>query len=482
MKTLARLLLTSSLILTPLAAVAQVDPAPQAAVRGVPDGFAELAARLSPAVVNISTAQKVEIDAEIDRIPEGSPLERFRDFFGDGQMGGRVSKSLGSGFVIEETGYIVTNNHVIEGADIIEVSFPNEDIYIAELVGRDPATDIALLKIDAGKDLPFVPFGDPSKADVGDWVIAIGNPFGYKGSVAAGIVSARSRNINHGSYDDFIQTDVAINKGNSGGPLFNMDGEVIGVNTAILSPTGGSVGISFSVPADLTQSVIAQLREFGETRRGTMGIGVQAVDSNLAKSYGLKEPAGALITRVVKDSPAEKAELKRGDLLVEINGEPVINSRTLFRQVAELPIDEVATVEYIRKGEFLRRGKRRTAEVTIDRLKEKVTRADGTEAEVEGDIKAVVMGISVEALTDEVRRKHRIKDDVKGVRVVKVAAKSQASGKIVPGDIIEEVGFEVITSPDDFTKAVNDMDDRESPVTFLVNQNGNYKFYSLMVS
>jgi len=447
-----------------------------AGARGVPDGFAELAERLSPAVVNISTAQTVEVDSNVGIIPKGSPLERFEDFFGEGDIGGRVSKSLGSGFVIDKDGYIVTNNHVIDGADIIEVSFPNEDIYTAKLVGRDPQTDIALLKIDAGKDLPFVPFGDSSTANVGDWVIAIGNPFGYNGSVAAGIVSARSRNINHGSYDDFIQTDVAINKGNSGGPLFNMSGEVIGVNTAILSPTGGSVGISFSVPADLTQSVIRQLREYGETRRGTLGVRVQAVDKNLAKSYGLKTPKGALVTRVSSKGPADKGNLRRGDLITAINGVDVPNSRALFRQVAELPIGETATIDYVRKK------KKRSTTVKIDRLKEKVRKADGAEEDViEGDIKAVAMGISVEALTRDIRRKYRIKDDVVGVRVVKVASKSQAAGKIVPGDIIEEVGFEAIGSPEAFEAAVKDMETRDSPVTFLVNQNGNYKFYSLIL-
>lgn len=466
MTIIARVFIALSLMLMPLSAAA----------RGVPDGFAELAKRLSPAVVNISTAQTVEIDTDVGSFPKGSPLERFEDFFGGGEIGGRVSKSLGSGFVIDKTGYIVTNNHVIEGADIIEVSFPNEDVYTATLIGRDPQTDIALLKIDAGKDLPFVPFGDPSTALVGDWVIAIGNPFGYNGSVAAGIVSARSRNINHGTYDDFIQTDVAINKGNSGGPLFNMSGEVIGVNTAILSPTGGSVGISFSVPADLTQSVIMQLREFGETRRGTLGVRVQAVDKNLAKSYGLKSAKGALVTRVNDDSPASKGQMRRGDLIVAINGVDVPNSRALFRQVAELPIGKIAKIDYIRKK------KRRTAEVEIDRLKEKVRKVDGSsEPEIQGEVEGVAMGISVEALTREIRRKHRIKDDVVGVRVVKVAAKSEASGKIVPGDIIEEVGFEPVGSPEAFEDAVKSMEDGTSPVTILVNQNGNYKFYSLIL-
>jgi len=265
--------------------------------RGTPDGFTELAKRLSPSVVNISTAQTIEIDtSEAKPFEDGSPLERFNDFFGRrNDRDGRVSKSLGSGFVIDDDGHIVTNNHVIEDADLIEVSFPSGDTYEAELIGRDPATDIAVLKIETGADIPAVPWGDSDTAEVGEWVIAIGNPFGYSGSVAAGIISARNRDISSGNYDDFIQTDVAINKGNSGGPLFNMDGEVIGVNTAILSPTGGSVGISFSVPAELAQSIAAQLIEFGETRRGYLGVRTQVVSNDNARSYGLKTAQGAIV-------------------------------------------------------------------------------------------------------------------------------------------------------------------------------------------
>ena len=235
-------------------AVAAIGVTPNVSeARSTPDNFTALAKRLSPSVVNISTAQTIEIDtSEAKPFDEGSPLERFNDFFGGrADRDGRVSKALGSGFVIDDEGHIVTNNHVIEDADLIEVSFPNGDTFEATLIGRDPATDIAVLKIETGADIPAVPWGDSDTAEVGEWVIAIGNPFGYSGSVAAGIISARNRDISSGNYDDFIQTDVAINRGNSGGPLFNMDGEVIGVNTAILSPTGGSVGISFSVPPSL---------------------------------------------------------------------------------------------------------------------------------------------------------------------------------------------------------------------------------------
>ncbi|MGJ8563499.1 MAG: Do family serine endopeptidase [Alphaproteobacteria bacterium] len=445
--------------------------------RGVPDGFAELTTRLSPAVVNISTSQNIKIEDEVPAFPEGSPLERFNDFFGRKNNSGRVSKSLGSGFVIDAQGHIVTNNHVIEGSDVIEVIFPNGDTYDATLLGRDPSTDLALLKIDAGKDIPFVPFGDSDASEVGEWVIAIGNPFGYGGSVAAGIVSARNRQINHGNFDDFIQTDVAINKGNSGGPLFNMNGEVIGVNTAILSPTGYSVGISFSIPADLAQSVIKQLLEFGETRRASLGVSVQAVDKALAKSVRLPEPTGAIVTRVTDDSPAKKAGIKVSDIILQIDGQEVLNQRALFRMVAESKIGVPTDVTILRKR------KRKTVSVTFDRLKEKVTKDDLARKEKEAEeADRVAMGISIEALTDEVRSKHKIKPEITGVRVVKVSSRSQAAGKILAGDIIEEVEFEAVATPQAFEDAIAQITDPNHPVTILVNRAGNYVFYSLVVS
>lgn len=468
--------LTLSLVIA--ASISVLPFAVQAQSRGVPDGFSELAKQLSPSVVNISTAQTVEVNTDdAPAFPKGSPLERFNDFFGGGaNQDGRVSKSLGSGFVIDKDGYIVTNNHVIEGADLIEVTFPNGDTFEAELLGRDPSTDIALLKIDTGRDMPFVNFGNSNEAEVGDWVMAIGNPFGYSGSVAAGIISARNRDISHGSYDDFIQTDVAINKGNSGGPLFNMAGEVVGVNTAILSPTGYSVGISFSVPADLASSVVDQLREFGETRRGYLGVRPQKVSPAIAKSYGLDEAYGALITTIVKDSPADKAGLKKGDLITKLGGEKLESSRLLSRKIAESKIDEELEVTYIR------RRKTKTTKVTIERLKEKVTEDEKKKRDKEeADADRVAMGISVEALTDEARKKYRVKSEVEGVRVVKVDKKSEASGKILSGDIIEEVGFEAVTSPKEFEEAMKAAKELDRPVTILINRRGNFIFYALTI-
>ena len=462
---LRTLALAAALLCSPLAAEA----------RPVPENFTALTKRLSPSVVNISTAQTVEVgDDDAPAFEEGSPLERFNDFFGRRNRDGRVSKALGSGFLIDDAGHIVTNNHVIEGADLIEVSFPNGDTYEAELIGRDPATDIAVLQIEADDSIPYVTFGDSDAAEVGEWVIAIGNPFGYSGSVAAGIISARNRNISMGSYDDFIQTDVAINQGNSGGPLFNMDGEVIGVNTAILSPSGGSVGISFSVPADLAESVAEQLIEFGETRRGYIGIRTQAVDRDLARAYGLRDAEGALIRAVIADGPADKAGLQKGDLILKLGERDIADTRTLFRAVAEAPIDQALPVEYIRKK------KRRTTTVTIERLEEEVTDEEKLRREVEaGNAERTVGGLSVEALTDEVRRTRRVDPTVQGVRVVKVDRNSRASGKILKGDIIEEVAFEAVKTPAEFEAAMTTALEDGEPVQLLINRGGNYIFYAL---
>ncbi|MEM7729209.1 MAG: Do family serine endopeptidase, partial [Pseudomonadota bacterium] len=385
-----------------------------------------------------------------------------------------VSKSLGSGFVIDASGYIVTNNHVIEGADVIEVTFPDGDTFEADLIGRDPATDIAVLKIEAGDPLPSVAFGDSDAAEVGEWVIAIGNPLGYSGSVTAGIISARNRDISVGNYDDFIQTDVAINQGNSGGPLFNMDGEVIGVNTAIISPTGYSIGLSFSVPSDLAQSVSTQLIEFGETRRGFFGIRTQQVDSDIARAYGLDRVTGALLQSVEADGPAAQGGLERGDLILRIGDRRIEDTRTLFRAVAEAPIDQLVEVEYIRKK------RTRTTTVRVARLEETLSAEDKLQLEVDaGNAERSVGGLSVEALTDEVRRSNRIARDVEGVRVVSIAKRSRASGKILKGDIIEEVGFEAVKTPAEFEAAMQAALDAGEPVTLLINRGGNYIIYAL---
>ena len=445
----------------------------QSYAKGVPEGFVELTKQLSPAVVNISTAQNVEVSEVVPLFPEGSPLEGFNDFFNRDNNSGRVSKSLGSGFVIDDAGYIVTNNHVIEGADVIEVIFPNEETYDATLLGRDPSTDLALLKIERAEPFPHVDFGDSNSLQVGEWVMAIGNPFGYGGSVSAGIVSARNRTINHGNYDDFIQTDVAINKGNSGGPLFNMAGEVVGVNTAILSPTGGSVGISFSIPSDLAKAVVSQLREFGETRRASVGIRVQEVDRALAKTLKLDEPKGAIVTHVVKGKPAEEAGLKVGDLILKVGTREVPSDRMLYRIIAESDIDKAVSVTVLRKG------KEKVLSITPERLKEKVTKENlSGDAPDPDNANMDVMGVSIEALSDDVRKAHKIKAETKGIRVLSVSSKSPAAGKLQEGDIIEQVNFEDVTSPKEFEDAISSAEENGQAVTLLVNRGGNYMFYS----
>ena len=439
-----------------------------------PRDFVELSERLSPAVVNISTAQTIEIDNGNRAFPKGSPLEKFNDFFGDGGDKNRIARSLGSGFVIDKAGYIVTNNHVIEGADEIEVAFPNGTTFEAKLVGRDPSTDIALLKIEAGEDIPFVNFAGADSAKVGEWVIAIGNPLGYSSSVAAGIVSARHRQISMTNYDDFIQTDVAINKGNSGGPLFNMDGDVVGVNTAIVSPTGYSVGLSFSIPADLASSVVDQLRAFGETRRGFLGVRVQKVSKGIAKAYKLKDPHGALVSSVTADSPAEKAGLKRGDLIVALGGVKLENSSKLARIIAESTIDAPLKVD------FIRRKKRKSLNVIVERLEEIVAAQGGdTSKDDDSNVTNSIMGITVEEISDKLRSRLRLDDDVTGVRVTKISLKSIAQGMLRKGDIIMEVAQEQVEDTADFTQKMEDAAESEDAILLLINRDGFPVFYSL---
>ena len=306
--------------------------------RGAPDSFADLAERLLPAVVNISSSQIVQargdgpgMGPEVPMFPPGSPFEQFfKDFLnrnrppgghGDGPQPEHRAQSLGSGFIVDPSGLIVTNNHVIDGADQITVTLQDNTTLKAELIGKDESGDIALLRVKPEKPLQAVSFGDSDAARVGDWVLAIGNPFGLGGSVTAGIVSARNRNIHQGPYDDFIQTDAAINRGNSGGPLFNMDGQVIGINTAIYSPSGGSIGIGFSIPSRMAKTIVAQLKDFGQARRGWLGVKLQQMTPDLAESLGLKEPSGAMVAGVTDGGPAEQAKLRSGDVILKFDGQ-----------------------------------------------------------------------------------------------------------------------------------------------------------------
>ena len=334
--------------------------------RGAPESFADLAEELSPSVVNITTSTTIAgvTDQARPQIPEGSPFEDlFRDFFNNGEGGQarpRRSSALGSGFVISSDGYIVTNNHVIDKADEIVIEFFDGKELVAKLVGRDPKTDIAVLKVEASEPLPFVGFGDSDVARVGDWVMAIGNPLGQGFSVSAGIISARNRTLRSGPYDDFIQTDAAINRGNSGGPLFNMSGEVIGVNTAIISPNGGSIGLGFSMSSRVVGRVVKQLKEYGETRRGWLGVQIQDIDSDMAEALGLDKVSGALVSGV-PEGPGADAGILSGDVIISFDGVEVEDTRGLVTAVGNADVGKVVRVIIFRDG------KTKTIKVTLGR-------------------------------------------------------------------------------------------------------------------
>jgi serine protease Do len=425
-----------------------------------PASVADLADKLSPAVVNISTRQKVPQSESVPmpQVPEGTPFrEFFEEFFKKQQQGQnrnqpRNANSLGSGFVIDSSGIVITNNHVIDGADEIEVIFPDGKRLKAELKGTDKKTDLAVLKVESDEPLPSVNWGDSSALRVGDWVMAIGNPFGLGGTVTLGIVSAMNRNINAGPYDDFIQTDAAINRGNSGGPLFDMNGNVVGVNTAIISPTGGSIGIGFSVPSDTARNVIDQLIRFGETRRGWLGVRIQNVTDDLAESLGLSEAKGALVADVTATSPAETAGIQAGDVIVSVDGKAMEDSRALSRAVGNLAPDTEVKVGILRKGKpmdiTVKLGRLETGEKLVAASEKKAAEASGS-----AEVKA--LGMSVEELTDELRTKFKVPEKVNGVIVSEVAADGPAADKqLRPGDVIAEVGDTKAEKPEDVAKAV----------------------------
>lgn len=457
--------------LAPVMTVVLMLSAPAAVTaHPAPDGFADLAERLSPAVVNISAAQRLDIDDRLPDFPEGSPLERFNDIFGDGP---RIANSLGSGFIIDPEGIVVTNNHVIDGADEVEVSLPDGRVFPAQVIGTDPVTDLAVLRMETDESMPYVAFGDSDRARVGDWVIAIGNPYGLGGSLAAGVVSARGRDAG-GRYDDYIQTDVAINTGNSGGPLFNMAGDVVGVNTMILSPTGASVGISLSIPSNIATRVVDQLVEFGETRRGWLGVSVQPVTPDMAESYDLETPYGVIIRNVEDNGPADEGGLRQGDLVLTFDGRRVRDDRFFTRQVAETEIG--ATVDL----EIRRRDRPMTLSVTIGELVE-----EGAEEAAASNIDVIiprtgaeneVFGMTLGPLTPQNRRRYRVHPDAEGVLVTEVDPTSDAAGKVRPGDVIEQVEFVTVETIADI-RAITD--EADGPLRFQLNRSGQYVMQSI---
>ena len=450
---------------------------PQAAhARAAPSSFADLAADLLPAVVNISSLQAVQ--AKADRpagppdgpaFPPGSPFEQFfHDFMerhGQGQGQGQGQghgddqpdqpahrgQALGSGFIVDASGIIVTNNHVIEGADDITVTLHDGTSLKATLVGKDDRSDIAVLKVKSDTPLPAVPFADSDTARVGDWVLAIGNPFGLGGSVTAGIVSARGRDIRQGPYDDFIQTDAAINRGNSGGPLFNMDGQVVGINTAIYSPSGGSIGIGFSIPSNMAKVVVEQLRDYGRAKRGWLGVQIQQVTPDIADGVGLHPPRGAMVAGVTDNGPAAAAKIRGGDIILRFNGQDVKEMRNLQRIVAETEIGKQVPVTLWRDG------KEQIVQASIGELPDDIQAASATPGAPKSakppasqSVDIIGLGMKISPITDEARSKFNLNADQKGVVVTDVAGNGAAGQRgVKPGDVVVEVQQETISTPQD---------------------------------
>ncbi len=440
---------------------------------GAPMSFADLAARLQPAVANISTTQRVPVSGGFSM---GSPFdELFRQFGGGGGAGGAVDRngqpitreatSLGSGFVISADGYVVTNNHVISGGrdgrapvESIKVTLSDRKEYTAKLIGRDQLLDLALLKIEA-KDLPFVQFGDSRSARVGDWVVAIGNPFGLGGTVTSGIISALHRNIGAGQYDRYIQTDASINQGNSGGPMFDLAGNVIGINTAIFSPTGGNVGIGFAIPAEQAKPAIDALMKNGRVQRGYLGVGIQPVGEDIAESLGLQRDRGEIVARVEPGQPAATAGIRQGDVIVKVAGQEVTPDNTLSYIIANAPIGSRVPIELIRGGN------RQTVTVTVAERpseEELAGNADSfgadSQAAPSGDQAAAraSLGVSLQALTPEILRQLRLSAETKGVVIAAVDPGSDAAQQgLNRGDIILSINQQPVATPQAAAAAVD---------------------------
>jgi serine protease Do len=449
----------------------------------MPNTFADLAEEISPSVVNITTTTVIAGRAnQMPRgiVPKGSPFEEFFREFEDrrrGNGGASRSSALGSGFVISADGFIVTNNHVIEGADEIEVEFFSGERLAAKVIGTDKNTDIAVLKVDSDAPLPFVSFGDSDTARVGDWVVAMGNPLGQGFSVSAGIVSARNRALS-GIYDDYIQTDAAINRGNSGGPLFNLDGKVVGVNTAILSPNGGSIGIGFSMASNVVSRVVDQLTEYGEIRRGWLGVRIQDVDEDIAESIdGLDRAAGAVVTGV-PEGPAKDAGILQGDVIVIFDGREVEDVRDLVQTVGNTEVGKAVDVVVVRDGEQV------TLSVTLGlRDDEQLARADEPPVNEDAPKDYEGLGITLSNLTEEIREGLDLAVGLEGVVVVDVVETSEAFEKgLQSGDVIVEAGQEKITSLAEFDTQVSvTIESGRKTMLLLVRRGDDPRFLALSV-
>ena len=454
-------------------------PASDVQAFGAPESFADLAEKISPSVVNITTSALIAGPANgMPMVPEGSPFEDFFDDFGGpgGPGGAQRSEALGSGFVISEDGYIVTNNHVIEGADEITIEFFSGKKLPAKVVGTDPKTDIALLKVEAGEPLPYVTFGNSDLMRVGDWVMAMGNPLGQGFSVSVGIVSARGRELS-GTYDDFIQTDAAINRGNSGGPLFNMDGQVVGVNTSILSPNGGSIGIGFSMSSNVVSKVVDQLKLYGETRRGWLGVRIQDVTPDVAEAMGLAEASGALVTDV-PDGPAKAAGIMAGDVITRFDGQPVRDAGDLTRRVADAPIGEAVPV-IVQRG-----GRTETLAVTLGRREEAEAATMPASGPAPQEPRQMeLLGLTLAPLDNDMRDRLGIDASVEGLMVMAVDPASEAYTKgLREGDLITEAGQARVTRLKDLEDRIAEAREagRQS-ILLLIRRGGDPRLVALSI-
>lgn len=491
MSRLNTMLRPSLLAATAALALAGAPMASHAQVRG-PEIIADVAAQVIDSVVNISatTTTTDQRTVPMPQLPPGSPFQDFFDeFFKNGPGGGegtgpqgrpqqRKSNSLGSGFVIDASGVVITNAHVIGEANDVTVIFSDGRKLKADIVGKDTKGDLAVLRVKPDKPLKAVKFGDSEKTRIGQWVMAIGNPFGLGGSVSAGIISARNRDISDQSYGQYIQTDAAINKGNSGGPLFDMNGDVIGINTAILSPSGGSIGIGFAVPSAMAKPIIDQLLQYGETRRGWLGVRIQNVDESIADSLGLKEPKGALVAGVDDKGPAKPAGIEPGDVILKFDGKDVKDSKELPRIVGQTTVGKEVDVLILRKGKEV------TKQVKLGRLEEgeKIAKASATKDEPEKSVVKKALGLDLSPINDEAKRRYSIKDNVKGVLISRVDPNSNAADKrIQAGDIIVEVQQEQVTTPDAVAKRVDALkkEGKKSALFLIANGQGDVRFVAL---
>jgi serine protease Do len=463
--------------------------------KGAPADVADLAATVTPAVVNISVARKVDrvemmSGAPNMRFPEGSPFEEFfKRFFRDGNPGfgapqrrapetGRAT-AVGSGFIIDAKGYVVTNNHVVDGADTIKVTLTEEESYPATIVGRDEKTDLALLKVEAGKPLPYVAFGDSDNVRSGDWIMAVGNPFGLGGSVTAGIVSARGRDLAGSSLVDFLQIDAAINSGNSGGPSFDADGKVIGINTAIYSPNGGNVGIGFAIPSNLARQVVADLRNDGKVSRGWLGVQIQPVTDELAEAFGLKDAKGALVSSIVPGAPAASSGVKEGDVILEWDGKPVEKFKDLPRLVASSPVGEAV------KMTVWRDRTRTSLSVKVGALPSAETMAaEESRGGSDGATEVPGTGLTVADLTPATRHRYELADDAKGVVITDVDGDGPAARQgLRRGHVISGVGLESVDDVKDVLASVERLRKTgQAVITFKVTGEQGERFVALRVA